>query len=74
LEGIFRKAKASFLLLLFSPYVLVFDDLDSLARPKAGVQDIAGNERVLSQILTEIDHSFRNCMNYCNSVLPINLI
>src|SRR5207249_7131573 len=47
---IFRKAKAS------SPCVVVFDELDSLARPR-GEDDAFGNERVLSQILTEIDDS-----------------
>jgi transitional endoplasmic reticulum ATPase len=45
---IFRKARAS------SPCVVVFDELDSLARPR-GEDDISGNERVLSQILTEMD-------------------
>ena len=34
-----------------SPCVLVFDDLDSLARSRgSGVEDIIGNEGVLSQI------------------------
>jgi transitional endoplasmic reticulum ATPase len=51
IREIFRKAKAS------SPCVIVFDELDSLARPRGGVEDIAGNERVLSQILTEMDDS-----------------
>ena len=51
IREIFRKAKAS------SPCVVVFDELDSLARPRGGVEDIAGNERVLSQILTEMDDS-----------------
>lgn len=46
-----RNAKVS------SPYVLVFDDdLDSLARSRGSrVEDITGNERVLSQILTEMN-------------------
>jgi transitional endoplasmic reticulum ATPase len=40
-----------------SPCVLVFDELDSLARPRGGgVEDITGNG-VLSQILTEMDDS-----------------
>jgi transitional endoplasmic reticulum ATPase len=50
IREIFRKAKAS------SPCVVVFDELDSLARPR-GEEDISGNERVLSQILTEMDDS-----------------
>lgn len=51
IREIFRKAKAS------SPCVVVFDELDSLARPRGGAEDLAGNERVLSQILTEMDDS-----------------
>ena len=35
---------------------MVFDELDSLARPR-GEDDISGNERVLSQLLTEMDDS-----------------
>jgi transitional endoplasmic reticulum ATPase len=50
IREIFRKAKAS------SPCVVVFDELDSLARPR-GEDDISGNERVLSQLLTEMDDS-----------------
>ena len=50
IREIFRKAKAS------SPCVVVFDELDSLARPR-GEEDVSGNERVLSQILTEMDDS-----------------
>jgi transitional endoplasmic reticulum ATPase len=46
---IFRKAKAS------SPCIVVFDELDSLARPRGQGEDMSGNERVLSQILTEMD-------------------
>ncbi len=49
IREIFRKAKAS------SPCVVVFDELDSLARPRGGGDDISGNERVVSQLLTEID-------------------
>lgn len=49
IREIFRKAKAS------SPCIVVFDELDSLARPRAHDDDILGNERVLSQILTEMD-------------------
>src|SRR5918996_564580 len=51
IREIFRKAKAS------SPCVVVFDELDSLARPRGGAEDLTGNERVLSQILTEMDDS-----------------
>jgi transitional endoplasmic reticulum ATPase len=49
IREIFRKAKTS------SPCIVVFDELDSLARPRAHDDDILGNERVLSQILTEMD-------------------
>jgi transitional endoplasmic reticulum ATPase len=49
IREIFRKAKAS------SPCIVVFDELDSLARPRAHEDDMLGNERVLSQILTEMD-------------------
>lgn len=49
IREIFRKAKSS------SPCIVVFDELDSLARPRAHGDDIMGNERVLSQILTEMD-------------------
>jgi transitional endoplasmic reticulum ATPase len=50
IREIFRKARSS------SPCVIVFDELDSLARPR-GQDDISGNERVLSQLLTEMDDS-----------------
>jgi transitional endoplasmic reticulum ATPase len=49
IREIFRKAKAS------SPCIVVFDELDSLARPRGGEEDMSGNERVLSQMLTEMD-------------------
>ena len=51
IREIFRKAKAS------SPCIVVFDELDSLARPRGQEEDLSGNERVLSQILTEMDDS-----------------
>jgi transitional endoplasmic reticulum ATPase len=51
IREIFRKAKAS------SPCIVVFDELDSLARPRGQEEDMSGNERVLSQILTEMDDS-----------------
>ena len=44
---IFRKAKTS------SPCVVIFDELDSLARYKSGEGGV--NETVLSQLLTEIE-------------------
>lgn len=49
IREIFRKAKAS------SPCIVVFDELDSLARPRGHDDDVSGNERVLSQMLTEMD-------------------
>jgi transitional endoplasmic reticulum ATPase len=49
IREIFRKAKAS------SPCIVVFDEIDSLARPRGQVEDSSGNERVLSQMLTEMD-------------------
>jgi transitional endoplasmic reticulum ATPase len=49
IREIFRKAKAS------SPCIVVFDELDSLARPRGKDDDMSGNERVLSQMLTEMD-------------------
>jgi transitional endoplasmic reticulum ATPase len=51
IREIFRKAKAS------SPCIVVFDELDSLARPRGQEEDVSGNERVLSQILTEMEDS-----------------
>jgi transitional endoplasmic reticulum ATPase len=50
IREIFRKARTS------APCVVVFDELDSLARPR-GQDDFSGNERVLSQLLTEMDDS-----------------
>lgn len=49
IREIFRKAKNS------SPCIVVFDELDSLARPRGHSDDSSGNERVVSQILTEMD-------------------
>lgn len=49
IREIFRKAKAS------SPCIVVFDEIDSLARPRGNGDDQSGNERIVSQILTEID-------------------
>ena len=50
IREIFRKARSS------SPCIVVFDELDSLGRPRT-FDDISGNERVLSQILSEMDDS-----------------
>jgi transitional endoplasmic reticulum ATPase len=50
IREIFRKARSS------SPCVVVFDEMDSLGRPRT-TEDISGNERVLSQILSEMDDS-----------------
>jgi transitional endoplasmic reticulum ATPase len=50
IRDIFRKAKAS------SPCIVVFDELDSIARPRAGAgEETAAGERVLSQLLTEME-------------------
>lgn len=48
IREIFRKARSS------SPCIVVFDELDSLARARS-YDDLAGNERILSQILSEMD-------------------
>ncbi len=48
IREIFRKARSS------SPCVVVFDELDSLGRSRT-IEDLGGNERVLSQILSEMD-------------------
>ena len=47
---IFRKAKAS------SPCVVIFDELDSLARSKSGEGGVG--ENILSQLLTEIEMEY----------------
>ena len=57
IREIFRKAKAS------SPCIVVFDELDSLARPRGQEEDLSGNERVLSQILTEMDDFMNDDFN-----------
>ncbi|MFQ6025279.1 MAG: AAA family ATPase, partial [Nitrosopumilaceae archaeon] len=48
IREIFRKAKAS------SPCIIIFDELDSLARIKSG-EDMGINETLLSQMLTEME-------------------
>jgi len=47
IREIFRKAKAA------SPCVIIFDELDSLARSKSS--ESSGSETLLSQLLTEIE-------------------
>ena len=47
IREVFRKAKAS------SPCVVIFDELDSLARNKSGESGVG--ENILSQLLTEIE-------------------
>ncbi|MFQ5969952.1 MAG: CDC48 family AAA ATPase [Nitrososphaerales archaeon] len=50
IRDIFRKAKTA------SPCIVVFDEVDSIARPRAGAGEESGiGERVLSQLLTEME-------------------
>lgn len=48
IREIYRKARSS------SPCVVVFDELDSIGRSRI-FEDATGNERILSQILSEMD-------------------
>ncbi|MFQ5940692.1 MAG: CDC48 family AAA ATPase [Nitrososphaerales archaeon] len=49
-RDIFKKARTS------SPCIVVFDELDSIARPRSGTGEDSGTgERVLSQLLTEME-------------------
>ncbi len=48
IREIFRKARSS------SPCIVVFDELDSIGRTRTS-EDLMGGERVLSQILSEMD-------------------
>ncbi len=48
IREIFRKARSS------SPCIVVFDELDSIGRTRTS-EDMMGSERVLSQILSEMD-------------------
>jgi transitional endoplasmic reticulum ATPase len=48
IREIYRKARSS------SPCVVIFDELDSIGRSRT-FEDTSGNERVLSQILSEMD-------------------
>jgi len=51
-RDIFRKAKMS------SPCIIFFDEIDSIARSRSqNVEDSGVNERILSQLLTEMDGS-----------------
>ena len=50
IRDIFRKAKNS------SPCVIIFDELDSLARSRSVDEESGVSERVLSQLLTEMDN------------------
>jgi transitional endoplasmic reticulum ATPase len=50
IREIFRKAKASV------PCIIIFDEIDSIAKPRSySAEDSGVGERVLSQLLTEID-------------------
>ena len=49
IREIFRKAKAS------SPCVIIFDELDSLAKMKNGEEGGGSGENILSQMLTEME-------------------
>ncbi|MCS6767623.1 MAG: CDC48 family AAA ATPase [Candidatus Nitrosocaldus sp.] len=49
IRDIYKKARAS------SPCVVIFDELDAIARPRAG-EGSEVNDRVLSQLLTEMDN------------------
>ena len=49
IREIFRKAKAS------SPCVIIFDELDSLAKMKNGEEGGGIGENILSQMLTEME-------------------
>jgi transitional endoplasmic reticulum ATPase len=53
IREIFRKAKVS------APCIVFFDEIDSIATPRGmAVDEFSYNERVLSQLLTEIDDSY----------------
>jgi len=53
IRDIFRKAKLS------SPCIIFFDEVDSIARSRSYVDEYDTSERILSQLLTEMD-SVRN--------------
>jgi transitional endoplasmic reticulum ATPase len=50
IRDIFRKAKLS------SPCIIFFDEVDSIARSRSYVDEYDTSERILSQLLTEIDN------------------
>ena len=49
IRDIFRKAKLS------SPCILFFDEVDSIARSRSSLEEYYASEKVLSQLLTEMD-------------------
>jgi len=49
IRDIFRKAKLS------SPCILFFDEVDSIARSRPSLEEYYASEKVLSQLLTEMD-------------------
>ncbi|MEM1994712.1 MAG: CDC48 family AAA ATPase [Nitrososphaerales archaeon] len=50
IRDIFRKAKFS------SPCILFFDEIDSIARSRSSLDEYQASEKILSQLLTEIDN------------------
>ena len=62
IREIFRKAKAS------SPCVIIFDELDSLAKMKNGEEGGGIGENILSQMLTEMEEGTSSrCCNHRNN-------
>ena len=49
IRDIFRKAKLS------SPCILFFDEVDSIARSRSSLEEYYASEKILSQLLTEMD-------------------
>ncbi len=60
IRDIYKKARAS------SPCIVIFDELDAIARPRTGTEGSEVNDRVLSQLLTEMD-------NLVNGVITIGI-
>lgn len=50
IRDIFRKAKLS------SPCILFFDEVDSIARSRSSLDEYYASEKILSQLLTEMDN------------------
>lgn len=48
-RDIYRKARAA------APCIIILDEVDAIARARFGEMDLMGGERVLSQLLTEMD-------------------